>query len=198
MVLSEMKTIFLNNAIISYVQFVQKAAGGTLEKESVKSFLKYYRQYSNDKEFIWTVPLPSAEDDSLTKIYYGEITQVWAFVHFLVEFKAEKHFSIFFGSYTREKFSELKAALKKIWFYNPPHCDLEFIYLESEDFKIPVAEKRSNLLHKIESLEEKTDMALHRTKYMPRILDSKLSHAYKDINKSAKYDKKNEAQGGEA
>ena len=138
-----MKTIFLNKAIISYVQFIRRlvSSGGAKDSKKFaeyKKFLQIYRESKQDKESMASVQMTSVGFVSLTlvKIYYANMLRVWAFVQLLVEYESKREHFVNFLSYTNADFDLLEETLKRLWFCNPHDYSLDYVYLEDEENKV--------------------------------------------------------------
>ena len=100
-----MKTIFQNQAIISYVEFIRKVIelkkNPTDEKtkELYHAFIRRYREMKKDKEIILSVSsvrIGSCLITNLFKFYYADMPQLWAFIHLVLEDMMNKELSLSF------------------------------------------------------------------------------------------------------
>ncbi len=145
-----MKTVCLNQAIISYVEFMRKVIdmkenpGDEITNERYHDFINLYRKMKCDKEIMDSVSLvrsSSSINPDLFKIYYVSMPQLWAFIHLVLEAKMDKTLSLSFNQYKPEDFMEIKSELKKLWFTNQNQHGLNFIYLEDEENKVDLEVK---------------------------------------------------------
>ena len=142
-----MKTIFQNQAIISYVEFIRKVIelkkNPTDEKtkELYHAFISRYREMKNDKEIISSVSsvhIGSCLITNLFKFYYVDMPQLWAFIHLVLEDMLDKELSLSFGYYKKDDFHTLKNQLKRLWFIKQSQYVTDFIYLENEKKKVDI------------------------------------------------------------
>ena len=141
-----MKTTFLNQAIISYVEFmrrgidIKKNPDEKTEKQ-YQDFISRYRQMKYDKDIkssVFDVRFSCLMEPDLMKIYYVDMPQLWAFLHLVIERMLEKELPLLFWSYKAEDFMRIKDALKHMWFIKKSQHGFSYIYLEDENNKIDV------------------------------------------------------------
>ena len=165
-----MKTIFLNKAIFSYVQFIRCIVHECSSKDKknfseYREFFRIYRLCKQDKEFMDTVRSVSiGMCDTLVKIYYFDILRVWAFLQLLVESVSKKENFVNFASFTDKEFELLEKSLRRCWFYNPHTYCLEYVYLEDEENEVPFEIKRCNFSSFMERTKENLEETQKRTK----------------------------------
>ena len=148
-----MKTIFQNQAIISYVEFIRKVIELKKDptdektKELYHAFISRYREMKNDKEIstsVSSVHIGSCLITNLFKIYYVDMPQLWAFIHLVLEDMLDKELSLSFGYYKKDDFHTLKNQLKRLWFIKQSQYVTDFIYLEDENNKVDIEIKIFN------------------------------------------------------
>lgn len=139
-----MKTIYLNQAIISYVEFMRKVIDmKTNPNDKTKTlyhdFITRYRQMKNDKEIkesVNDVRFATSLETNLIKIYCISMPQVWAFLHLVLEAKMKKELSLSFGYYKSDDFASIKKELKGMWFVKKNMPCNSYVYLEDEKNKV--------------------------------------------------------------
>ena len=171
-----MKTIFLNQAIISYVEFMRriidmKKNPDEKTEKQYQDFITRYRQMKNNEEIkssVSDVQSSCILNTDLIKIYYVDMPQLWAFLHLVIEAMKEQNLSFSFWSYTTEDFISIKSVLKQLWFIKKNQYGCSYIYLEDEDNQVDVELK---LFHTRKSFEkcreniEQTVKVCKATKY---------------------------------
>ncbi|MBS7266921.1 MAG: hypothetical protein KIG83_10765 [Treponema sp.] len=139
-----MKTIYLNQAIISYVEFMRKVIDmknnpDDKTKALYHDFITYYRQMKNDNEIkdgVNDVRFGTCMETNLIKIYYINMPQLWAFLHLVLESKMNKELSLSFGYYKSDDFVSIKKELKGMWFVKKNMPCNSYVYLEDEKNKV--------------------------------------------------------------
>lgn len=140
-----MKTIFLNQAIISYVEFMRRVIDMKKNPQDEKTkvlyhaFINRYREMKSDKEIcssISNVHIGICLITNLFKIYYVDMPQLWAFIHLVLESIMNKELSLSFGYYKKEDFDAIKNQLKRLWFIKQSQYVTSFIYLEDAENKV--------------------------------------------------------------
>lgn len=138
-----MKRIFLNKAIVSYANFVKRVVNlsnnekDDVTKEQYKKVLDSYKRYKNDENVMIDVSCvlscPGISGMELVKIYYADITQIWAFIHILVVNITKNKNIMKLSNMTNEEFETIKKTLHSLWY--APHSDetYEFVYLEDDE-----------------------------------------------------------------
>lgn len=97
-----MKIIFLNKAVKSYVHFISDLLENPSDKKLNRQYLSlinWYYKYKSDKDFMRDLFLITENWDfnnNNFKIYYVEITQLWAYIQLAVEknLKREERFNL--------------------------------------------------------------------------------------------------------
>ena len=157
-----MKTIFINKAIISYVEFMRKIIvmkknpGDEKTNALYHEFIIRYRQMKNHKEILDSVSevrCSSFINPSLIKIYYVNMPQLWAFLHLVVEDISGKRLSLSFD-YKPDDFEAIKGVFKCLWFIEKKHYSCSFIYLEDGENEVDLELK---LFHTKKTLEQCRD-----------------------------------------
>ena len=139
-----MKTIFLNQAIISYVEFmrrvidIKKKSYDEKTKAQYDEFITRYRQMKNDKEIsdaVSEVRCSSFINPDLIKIYYVNMPQLWAFLHLVLEDIMENRLSLSFN-YKPDELESIKEVFKRLWFIKKNQYSCSYIYLEDDENKV--------------------------------------------------------------
>ena len=154
-----MKTIYLNQAIISYVEFMRKVIDmKTNPNDKTKAlyhdFITRYRQRKNDKEIkesVNNVRFGTSVETDLIKIYYVNMPQLWAFLHLVLEVKMKKQLSLSFGYYKSDDFAYIKKELKGMWFVKKNIPCNSYVYLEDDEHKV---DSELKILHMKMSFEQ--------------------------------------------
>lgn len=141
-----MKTIFLNQAIICYVEFMRRVIDmkkNPDEKSEMQYqvFVSRYRQMKHDKDIrssVSDVRFSCLMDTDLIKIYYVDMPQLWAFLHLVIERILEKEISLSFWLYKTDDFMRIKDVFKHMWFIKKSHHGFSYIYLEDEKNKVDI------------------------------------------------------------
>lgn len=141
-----MKTIFLNQAIISYVEFMRRVIDmkkNPDEKSEMQyqDFISRYRQMKYDKEIrssVSDVRFSCLMDTDLIKIYYVDMPHLWAFLHLVIERILEKELSFSFWAYKTDDFMRIKDVFKHMWFIKKSQHGFSYIYLEDEKNKVDI------------------------------------------------------------
>lgn len=108
-----MKKIYMNDAIISYVEFIEKIVNHHEDNNlfiQYETFYNLHRQYKTEvKEII------SFQDNTI--FYFSKIEQVWAFLHLLIETLEKIDINIIQEDNFRN-LAALSNGLGKIWVSN--------------------------------------------------------------------------------
>lgn len=171
-----MKTIYLNQAIISYVEFMRKVIDmknnpNDKTKTQYHDFITYYRELKNNLEIkpeITGIHNSTLMNPDLVKIYYINMPQLWAFLHLVLERKLNKELSLSFGYYKSDDFLTIKNIFKSMWFIKNSDYSCSYIYLEDKEHKV---DEEIKILHTKMSFEqlqktmEKTVKACKATRF---------------------------------
>ena len=140
-----MKTIYLNQAIISYVEFMRRVIfiknnpDDEKTKAQYHNFITCYRELKNNLEIkfeITGIHTSTLMNPDLVKIYYINMPQLWAFLHLVLERKLNKELSLSFGYYKTDDFITIKRIFRSMWFIKNSNYSCSYIYLEDEEHKV--------------------------------------------------------------
>ena len=143
-----MKIIFLNKAVKFYVHFISDLLENPSDKKLNRQYLSlinWYYKYKSDKDFMRDLFLITENWDfnnNNFKIYYVEITQLWAYIQLAVEknLKREERFDL--KKLTASDIEVLESAFKRMWAKND--AQIIYIYLEDENNKVDYEIKLRN------------------------------------------------------
>ena len=143
-----MKIIFLNKAVKSYVHFISDLLENPSDKKlnhQYLSLINWYYKYKANKDFMRDLFLITENWDfnnNNFKIYYIEITQLWAYIQLAVEknLKREKRFDL--KKLTVSDIEVLESAFKRMW--AKKDAQIIYIYLEDENNKVDYEIKLRN------------------------------------------------------
>ena len=108
-----METIYMNDAIISYVEFIEKIINHHDDNNlfiQFETFYNLHRQYKTEVESIISF-------QGNTIFYFTKIEQVWAYLHLLIETLERKDINIIQED-NFKNLSSLSDGLGKIWVSN--------------------------------------------------------------------------------
>ena len=164
-----MKTIYLNQAIISYVEFMRKVIDmkknpNDNTKILYHDFINLYRKMKNDEEIkaaVKDVRSFTCIEPDLIKIYYVNMPQLWAFIHLVLELKMKKELSLSFNSYKKEDFESIKKALQGMWFVKKNMSSNSYIYLEDDEHKVDAEIKTLHMKMILEQCKENIEKSFN-------------------------------------
>ena len=124
-----MKTIYNNEAIESYLEFINRVVKEDNNEETesqYKRFLELFNQYMTDevKQPIFDGFDIESYGNVNIEITYNEIEQVWAFIHFCLnkiigmeDYSPDGiYLNTSFTDYTLEDVDKMEESLSKLWY----------------------------------------------------------------------------------
>ncbi len=119
-----MEKIYMNDAIISYVEFIEKIVNHHEDHNlfiQFETFYNLYIQYKTEVKSLITF-------QGNTIFYFTKVEQVWAYLHLLIETLEKKDINIIQEN-NFKNLSSLSAGLGKIWVSNTNNIE-QYICLD--------------------------------------------------------------------
>lgn len=157
-----MKIVFLNDAIVSYVEFLQRVLVSNEKKEENNSakeftdFIDCYKQLRENDEIIWHVNDITRYLNRFPigriKIYYTDINKLLVFVQLLLEKNCLNNDLHFLTSLSDEDLEKIQSALHDFWCKDKDSSIWQYIYLDKDDVSNEVI--RNNMLKQLDETKE--------------------------------------------
>lgn len=146
-----MKIIYLNDAIVSYVEFLQRvltANEKSVEENSVKEFTEFldcYKQLTQDEDVVWNVNDITNDLKRFpvyrVKMYYSNENKVLVFVQLLIEKRCSNSDLHLLTSLSNEDLEKIQSALHDFWYSDNDFEHCQHIYLDKDEVTWEVLRK---------------------------------------------------------
>ena len=187
-----MKTIYNNEAIESYLEFVNRVIKNDNKEETKRQyerFLELFNQYMTDEVHHPIFSGYDAEEYGNLKIEidYNENEQIWAYVHYcLNKIIGEEDYSpdgiylsTSFSDFTLEDVNKMEDSLSKLWYLTdkPAYIQNETLWIREKEPELTSEQLFSMLAPKLDreseyyKLMDENNSAIIATEFTEEMLD---------------------------